>query len=217
MKNKIQFAACFILIYSTLVLLASAQGTAFTYHGRLNDGANPANGSYDLRFTLYDMDTGGSQQGPTLTNSTTAISNGLFTVTLDFGSVFPGAARYLEIAVRTKRRQRVYFAESAPTLDPNALCHHGPQSQRHIACRTIKRQHLLEQSIRRVCGRGDDDQSGERVRGQFHRQRRGHDECKCRHARRLEQFELLEAQRQHGGKPDQRKFHWHHRQSAIGN
>src|SRR5438093_7038473 len=27
-----------------------AQGTAFTYQGRLNDGANPASGSYDLRF-----------------------------------------------------------------------------------------------------------------------------------------------------------------------
>jgi hypothetical protein len=27
-----------------------AQGTAFTYQGRLYDGANPADGIYDLRF-----------------------------------------------------------------------------------------------------------------------------------------------------------------------
>jgi len=29
-----------------------AQTTAFTYQGRLNDGANPASGNYDLRFTI---------------------------------------------------------------------------------------------------------------------------------------------------------------------
>ncbi len=80
---------------------ARAQGTAFTYQGRLNDGANPANGTYDLRFALFNADSGGAQQGGLLTNTPTAVSNGLFTVTLDFGSQFPGAARWLEIAVRT--------------------------------------------------------------------------------------------------------------------
>ena len=32
---------------------AHAQGTAFTYQGRLHDGATPACGSYDLTFTFY--------------------------------------------------------------------------------------------------------------------------------------------------------------------
>ena len=32
-----------------------AQGTtAFTYQGRLNAGANAANGSYDMTFAVYD-------------------------------------------------------------------------------------------------------------------------------------------------------------------
>ena len=78
-----------------------AQGTAFTYQGRLNDANAPANGSYDLRFIVYDNSVGGIQQGPSLTNAATAVSNGLFTVTLDFGNQFPGAARWLDIAVRT--------------------------------------------------------------------------------------------------------------------
>src|SRR5215510_9052663 len=39
-----------------------AQGTAFTYQGRLNDGAGPASGIYDLRFAIYDLLTGGTQQ-----------------------------------------------------------------------------------------------------------------------------------------------------------
>ena len=80
---------------------AFAQGTAFTYQGRLNDGANPANGSYDLTFALFDSANGGTQQGNILTNTAAAVSNGLFTVALDFGNQFPGTARWLEIGVRT--------------------------------------------------------------------------------------------------------------------
>src|SRR5881396_3737572 len=78
-----------------------AQGTAFTYQGRLNDGAAPANGSYDLTFALFDVPSGGSALAGPLTNSATAVSNGLFTVTLDLGANFPGTDRWLQIAVRT--------------------------------------------------------------------------------------------------------------------
>jgi hypothetical protein len=78
-----------------------AQGTAFTYQGRLNDGINPANGTYNLRFALFDALTVGNQVGSPLTNSPVNVSNGLFTVTLDFGANFPGADRWLEIGVRT--------------------------------------------------------------------------------------------------------------------
>jgi len=78
-----------------------AQATAFSYQGRLNDGANPANGNYDLRFAIYDAENAGSPQGNWVTNAATSVSNGLFTVALDFGNQFPGANRWLEIAVRT--------------------------------------------------------------------------------------------------------------------
>ncbi|MGD0253071.1 MAG: hypothetical protein ABSC01_10300 [Verrucomicrobiota bacterium] len=80
-----------------------AQGTAFMYQGRLNDGGNPAGGIYDLRFTIYDSTNipGTVIAGP-LTNSATAVSNGLFTVTLDYGpGVFTGLDRWLDIGVRT--------------------------------------------------------------------------------------------------------------------
>ena len=86
-----------LLIPSTL----RAQGTAFTYQGRLDDGGSPARGIYDLRFSLYDLASGGAQQGNTITNTATTVSNGLFTVTLDFGNQFPGADRWLEVGVRT--------------------------------------------------------------------------------------------------------------------
>jgi len=91
------------LICLLTVSTAFAQGTAFTYQGRLNTVGGAASGSYDLTFTVYGstnlLDT--SVAGP-LTNSAVAVSNGLFTVTLDFGGgVFSGDPRWLEIGVRT--------------------------------------------------------------------------------------------------------------------
>lgn len=81
---------------------AVAQGSAFTYQGRLNDNGIPATGIYDLRFTAYDAPANGSIAGVPLISSAAGVSNGLFTVMLDFGAnVFTGPARWLEISVRT--------------------------------------------------------------------------------------------------------------------
>ena len=79
-----------------------AQGTAFVYQGRLNDGGAAASGIYDLQFTIYDSTNlpGVRIAGPQ-TNSAISVSNGLFSVALDFGNQFPGADRWLEIGVRT--------------------------------------------------------------------------------------------------------------------
>ena len=78
-----------------------AQGTAFTYQGRLNDGGSPANGSYDLQFALFDAATGGHQVGGTVTNLAAGVTNGLFITTIDFGRVFTGSALWLQIGVET--------------------------------------------------------------------------------------------------------------------
>src|SRR5215831_4447655 len=79
---------CLLLLVSINHPLSTtlAQGTAFTYQGRLNTGSNPANGSYNLTFALFTAGSGGSAAAGPVTNSATAVSNGLFTVTLDFGS-----------------------------------------------------------------------------------------------------------------------------------
>jgi hypothetical protein len=93
-----------LTLLSTLnpLLAASPLGTSFTYAGRLSDGTSPASGIYDLRFAIYDALADGSLVSGPVTNSAAGVTNGLFTVALDFGpGVFDGSARWLEIAVRT--------------------------------------------------------------------------------------------------------------------
>ena len=80
---------------------AHAQGTVFTYQGRLNSGVNPANGSYDVAFTLYAVNIGGSGVAGPVTNAAVTVTNGLFTTTVDLGNAFNGTERWLELAVRT--------------------------------------------------------------------------------------------------------------------
>jgi hypothetical protein len=82
-------------------LKVSAQGAAFNYQGRLNAAGAPANGSYDLRFAVYDAVTNGNRVSLSLTNAAVAVTNGLFNVTLDFGAgLFAGTNFWLDIAVR---------------------------------------------------------------------------------------------------------------------
>jgi len=98
--NSILFIGLLVSVGGTTN--ASPLGTAFTYQGRLTDGTNAANNLYDMYFALFDVPTGGSPVGPSVNFNGVPVSNGLFTVTLDFGaSPFNGDARWLQIQVRT--------------------------------------------------------------------------------------------------------------------
>jgi len=89
------------------------QGTAFTYQGRLNNGGGAANGSYDLTFTLFATNSTGVAIAGPVTNTAVAVTNGLFTTLVDFGSgAFIGTSNWLAIAVSTNA------ANSFTTLAP---------------------------------------------------------------------------------------------------
>lgn len=91
-----------LLTLGSDLLCAEPLGTAISYSGRLQQSGNPANGSYDLNFALFDAPTNGVQLGLTITNAAVTVSNGQFGVLLDFGpGAFNGEARWLDIGVRT--------------------------------------------------------------------------------------------------------------------
>jgi hypothetical protein len=101
MKTQNIFIALVLVLTIRLQFsTACAQNTLFTYQGQLMDGGSLANGkNYGMVFYLYDAPTNGNLLGNEGIVSVT-VSNGLFTVPLDFGNEFDGNARWLEIAVQ---------------------------------------------------------------------------------------------------------------------
>ena len=100
-------------------------GTAFTYQGQLRQGGDPVNGTCDFQFGLWDAATVGTQVGITQTKTGVSVSNGLFSVLLDFGAAaFGGDARWLEVSVRSPAGSGDYTTLSprqALTAVPYAL------------------------------------------------------------------------------------------------
>jgi hypothetical protein len=108
MRMKLSFV--FILIAMNAIAI-SAQTSTFTYQGRLTDGPSPASGTYQMTFSLFDqLAPGGSTQiGSTITNTNVTVTNGTFTVQLDFSPITPfatGADRFLEISVKKHLHNR---------------------------------------------------------------------------------------------------------------
>lgn len=98
--------------WGALAAAAAPFGSSFTFQGRLNGTNGLAQGQHDFEFGLWDRKAGGSHLGG-LALSQVEVSNGLFTVDLDFGTnVFAGGAvRFVEVAVK----------RSADTNDPVVL------------------------------------------------------------------------------------------------
>jgi len=86
-------------------LTGAAQGTAFSYQGRLSEGGEPASTNFDFRFAVFNAPTNGTQVSGWTTNLDVPVSNGLFCVKVDFGAgVFNGTSNgsndWLDVSVR---------------------------------------------------------------------------------------------------------------------
>ena len=119
-------------IYSGLIIFCAgfttlAQTTAFNYQGKLSD-TGAAQSLYQMQFKLYGSAGGTDQIGGTITNTNVTVSQGVFTVQLDFGApAFSGADRFLQIAVRRSA------AESYVTLNPRQQINSSPYSIRTLS------------------------------------------------------------------------------------
>ncbi len=93
-----------IVASSSLMLSVPAfaqSATQFTYQGRLDSGGGLASGTHDLRFTLWSALTGGAQAGSAVCLDQVRVTDGLFTVPLDFGAAaMQSQPRFLQIEVR---------------------------------------------------------------------------------------------------------------------
>lgn len=102
LNSHLRIAAISILasLVATSLMAQTPLGSAITYQGRLNHSGGPVNGLTVMSFALFDAVTDGNQVGVTLTFDgiggnppPVSVSDGLFTVALDFGVyAFNGAA-----------------------------------------------------------------------------------------------------------------------------
>lgn len=100
-------AATLAVVFIAAALLVSAHatsalaiGTGFTYQGQLKKNGTPYTGNANFSFQLYTASSGGTLLG-TLNQNSIAVAAGLFTTQLDFGAVFDGNPRWLEIQAAT--------------------------------------------------------------------------------------------------------------------
>ena len=99
MKNLNKIGLLLLIVSSIAIGGTVAVGSQFSYQGQLKDNGAPANGLYDMRFRIYSGLTGGAELG-TMDIDDVEVTNGLFSVALDFGdALFDGKELYLEILV----------------------------------------------------------------------------------------------------------------------
>jgi trimeric autotransporter adhesin len=102
MHRRTFASAAVVLVACAAASAQTPVGTSFTYQGQLQFNGLPVNSPADFIFRLFDADDGGTQIGADVGVPNAALSNGLFTVQLDFGaSPFGGECRWLDIQVRS--------------------------------------------------------------------------------------------------------------------
>ena len=80
---------------------AVGQTSAITYQGELKQSGAAAQGTYEMEFRLFDSFSGGAQIGSPITNNSVSVTDGIFSVILNFGTAAfaSGADRFLSISV----------------------------------------------------------------------------------------------------------------------
>lgn len=101
---------------------AFALSNTFTYQGSLQDAGAAANGNYDLQFSLQTQ--AGAPVGTALLRDDVVVSQGVFTVELDFGSSITSGDFQLQIGVRPGASSGAFTA-----LSPATRIHPTPQAQ----------------------------------------------------------------------------------------
>ncbi|PCI11573.1 hypothetical protein COB72_00010 [bacterium] len=79
--------------------IALAADTAFTYQGSLMESGSPMTGTVDIDVSLWNALAAGSQVGSTQNIEDVPVTDGLFSLELDFGAAALDGDRWLEITI----------------------------------------------------------------------------------------------------------------------
>jgi hypothetical protein len=97
----------------------------FTYQGQLRNAGQLVTGPVDLKITMWDADTGGSQVGSTNTFNAMQLNDGRLACGLNFGNAaFDGSNRWIQVEFRNPAGSGQYLALSPRdkiTATPYAL------------------------------------------------------------------------------------------------
>jgi hypothetical protein len=98
-RRAVRWASAACLMLCAIAATAAPQIPDFVYQGRLEQSGAPANGAFDLTFTLFDAVAGGNQVGAPIQEPDYPVTDGLFSISLAFPGAFTGTQLYLEVAV----------------------------------------------------------------------------------------------------------------------
>jgi len=103
LKQTIRLVVLVVCWLASFSVLSDPIDTQITFQGSLFESSVAANGNYDLNFQLWDgfEANSGSKLGGVISKSNVAVTDGIFTVFLDFGpGAFIDEARWVEVLVR---------------------------------------------------------------------------------------------------------------------
>ena len=98
--KRLLFVAAVFLAMAVNALASTPQFTSFTYQGKLSANGQPANGTFNMTFKLYDAATSGNLVGSVYSALAQPVVNGVFTIDLGFPGVpFNGQQYWIQATV----------------------------------------------------------------------------------------------------------------------
>ncbi len=102
MSTSFRFAKSWLLfiIFGILAVpsYSASVGSTFTYQGKLQDFGQPGSGDYDFELSIFD-DPGVVTPLASRTVCGVTLEDGVFSLEVDFGAVFDGDRRWIEVGV----------------------------------------------------------------------------------------------------------------------
>jgi len=118
MKNPRNRMPGAILAALCALSAGAAHGASFSYHGSLQDGGKPAEGSYDLELTLYTSASGGSAVAGPLLLHQVPVHAGSFSAQADFGPLAKSLGQaWLQVKVRPSGSAEFVALSSRAAVD----------------------------------------------------------------------------------------------------